>query len=84
MPFFRPLEEAAIIRLCGLLKPFRAMKEDLIYKRGEIGRELYIIMKGQVRISFTNTGAKTVGPGQTFGEGMVTTSPAGLSAFLST
>jgi hypothetical protein len=70
VPFFRPLEEAAIIRLCGLLKPFRAMKEDLIYKRGEVGRELYIVMRGEVRISFTDTVAKTLGPGQTFGEGM--------------
>ena len=46
------------------------MKDDLIYKRREVGRELYIVMKGEVRISFTDTVAKTVGPGQTFGEGM--------------
>eukprot|EP01046_Picozoa_sp_COSAG06_P008477 COSAG06_NODE_429_length_15872_cov_25.578330_17_plen_93_part_00 len=34
VPFFRALEEGAIIKLCGLLKPFTAMAEDLIYKRG--------------------------------------------------
>lgn len=69
VPFFRTLEEGAIVKICGLLKPFCAMKDDLIYKRGEVGREMYVIMKGSIEISFTDEATKTLGPGQTFGEG---------------
>ena len=69
VPFFRALEEGAIIKLCGLLKPFCAMQDDLIYKRGEVGREMYVLMNGNVQISFTDSATKNLSPGQTFGEG---------------
>ena len=38
-----------------LIKPFLAMAGDTIYKRGEIGRELYMIIDGKISIVFEDT-----------------------------
>lgn len=59
------------------------MQDDLIYKRGEVGREMYVIMEGNVQISFTDSAAKALSPGQTFGEGMssLCLPPCGLRFF---
>lgn len=75
VPMFNNLEESAILRLCTLIKPFKAMSGDLIYKHGEVGREIYIIIEGDVEINYTveNDGSlqevKTLSAGATFGEG---------------
>jgi hypothetical protein len=34
VPMFQNLEESAIVRLCSLIKPYTAMRSDLIYQRG--------------------------------------------------
>ena len=36
------LREEALTQLCMLLKPFMAMAGDVVYRRGEVGRELYL------------------------------------------
>eukprot|EP01048_Picozoa_sp_COSAG05_P002460 COSAG05_NODE_101_length_19100_cov_24.260144_13_plen_185_part_00 len=36
------LREEALTQLCMLLKPFLAMAGDVVYRRGEVGRELYL------------------------------------------
>eukprot|EP01043_Picozoa_sp_COSAG02_P073932 COSAG02_NODE_14581_length_1257_cov_2.759067_1_plen_284_part_00 len=75
VPMFNNLEEGAILRLCALIKPFKAMSGDLIYKHGEIGREIYIIIDGNIEISYTVEHddslqeVKTLHAGATFGEG---------------
>jgi hypothetical protein len=55
VPMFNNLEEGAITRLCALIKPYTAMNGDLIYKRGEVGREIFIIIGGTVEIQYTAT-----------------------------
>lgn len=75
VPMFNNLEEGAITRLCALIKPFTAMQDDLIYKRGEVGREIYIIVEGDVDIHYIEghqvsvEERKQLGIGATFGEG---------------
>jgi cyclic nucleotide gated channel len=69
VPMFKKLEEGAITMLCSLIKPYTAMKDDTIYVKGEIGREIYIIMNGCVEISFEDGDREEIEKGQTFGEG---------------
>lgn len=72
---FKNLDENAITKLCGLLKPYTAMAGDTIFKPGEVGREVYIILEGRVQVArpgvvtTEENGQKTLGPGATFGEG---------------
>ena len=46
----------AIEMLCGLIKPYAAMHGDLIYKKDEPGRELFIIIEGIVEEQHTESG----------------------------
>ena len=75
VPLFKNLEEGAITQICGLIKPFTAMKSDLIFQRGEVGREMYIIIEGEVSLHFTAKSAemkradRMLGSGDIFGEG---------------
>ena len=71
---FKNLEENAITRICGLIKPFAAMRGDVVYKRGEVGREIYIVIDGEIRINFAYSqeqqeASKDINTGSTFGEG---------------
>ena len=51
---FSNVEEGAVTKLCMLIKPYFALKGDLIYTTGEIGREIFIIIEGFVSISFNH------------------------------
>ena len=48
---FAQLEEKAIISLASALKPFQAMKGDIIYTEGDVGTEMYILLSGEVELS---------------------------------
>ena len=48
---FAQLEEKAIISLASALKPFQAMKGDIIYNEGDVGTEMYILLSGEVELS---------------------------------
>ena len=72
VPLFHGLEDGAITQLCSLIKPFTAMPEDIIYDKGEVGREIYIIMSGKVMITFSDDPQEEpeeLFNGATFGEG---------------
>ena len=72
---FNNLEEGAITQICALIKPLKAMEGDMIYKNGEVGREIYIIIEGIVEIQYTGNYTtslaemKKLKAGATFGEG---------------
>lgn len=69
VPMFKKVEEGAITMLCSLIKPYTAMQGDPIYKQGEVGREVYVIMQGIVEITFEDGDQEEIEKGQTFGEG---------------
>lgn len=47
----------------------RQLRGETVYNRGEIGRELYVVVTGEVRISITHlTDDRTQKAGQTFGD----------------
>jgi CRP-like cAMP-binding protein len=83
---FKNFVEGAITQLCLLIKPYMAMSGDVIYRRGDVGREIYIVIGGAVQISFGEAapelvqvdaipgialGGELIDVGGTFGEGCV-------------
>lgn len=38
--------------ICMKIKPFVAMKNDVIYRKGEVSREIFIVIDGEVLITF--------------------------------
>ncbi len=68
MPLFQHLshpEQIAIFNLCEL-KSLEA--GELIFKEGEIGEELFLVLEGNVSIKRGETSLATLGPGAHFGE----------------
>jgi hypothetical protein len=47
---FNGLDETTLDSVCLRLKPFECMKDDYIYRAGEVSREVYVIMRGNVAI----------------------------------
>ena len=80
---FKNLEEGAITQLCMRVKPFSCLKGDVVYTHGEVGREVFIVVKGSVSVFYKNNSAvitdttwtdvtvadATLPEGSTFGEG---------------
>ena len=50
VPVFRALPHDALTMMCLRLKPYKAMRGDPIYNDGEIGREMFIIISGAVKL----------------------------------
>eukprot|EP01047_Picozoa_sp_COSAG01_P024023 COSAG01_NODE_1471_length_10198_cov_4.595703_3_plen_176_part_00 len=46
VPIFAYMEEGAVTLICSLLKPYKAMGGDVIFKQGEAGREMFIVQVG--------------------------------------
>jgi hypothetical protein len=68
VPLFRGLQDQAMDRLVNLLRPFLAMKGQLIYREGDIGNELFIIADGRVRLQREEITLATLDSGSFFGE----------------
>ena len=73
VPMFRALEDGALNAICMRMRPFKAMKEDWIYRVGEAGREIYIIIEGAVALRSEVIGVKPrlMQSGAVFGEDCV-------------
>ena len=50
-PFFEGLPLDVQTKLCLSMKPYPALSGDVIMSEGEIGHEMFLIMKGRVAIS---------------------------------
>ena len=48
VPFFTSLNAGEIAEIAGLLKPFRAVKGEVLMQAGDIGESMYFIVNGQV------------------------------------
>ena len=71
VPMFRSLEDGALATICMRMRPFKAMREDWIYKTGEAGREMYIIIDGKVALRGPRGPPRLLNTGAVFGEGCV-------------
>jgi CRP-like cAMP-binding protein len=65
---FHNIDEDALIRLATALKEQDARPGEVIIKEGELGRELYIIIDGKVRVHLGEKEFTTLGSKAIFGE----------------
>lgn len=73
VPLFRGLNEASLARIAEVSRIVSFGRNDFIFREGEIGDELYVVLDGEVRISREVAGmgeeALTIlGRGEAFGE----------------
>ena len=50
MPLFRNLSSEVIAALCHEVRPLIALKGQVIMKTGSVGREMYMVMQGEVEV----------------------------------
>ena len=69
-PMFRLLGRELLLRLCEAVVPVSVVKAQTIFKRGDVGHEMYFIMRGEVEVTSGPDNAKLgfIGHGGFFGE----------------
>jgi CRP-like cAMP-binding protein len=68
VPIFQDCEPSFTARLVGLLQPRLYAPRDTIILEGELGKEMYFIVRGSVEISVEGKIVNVLGPMQFFGE----------------
>jgi voltage-gated potassium channel len=67
VPFFKPLDPAAIIEIARMLRPQEVSERNVIVRKGRHGESMFFIASGQVEIAGTNPPVR-LGEGAFFGE----------------
>eukprot|EP01047_Picozoa_sp_COSAG01_P038449 COSAG01_NODE_3121_length_6556_cov_4.914821_2_plen_122_part_00 len=52
-PLFLNLDLGIITRLATTLRPYLAVRNDKVFEEGEVGDEMYMIVKGEVQLDST-------------------------------
>ena len=73
VPLFRALNAASVSRIAEVAREVSYGRGDVIFREGEIGDELYVVVEGEVRISRNAAGMgeeaiAVLGVGESFGE----------------
>ena len=68
VPLFRGLEVEVLNQLCIAMKPFFAMAGDYVYRQGELGKDLFIIISGMVEMTRDSHKLGVLTDGSFFGE----------------
>lgn len=55
-PLLKDMEEGILSKLCLKMSPYLALADDLIVKEGDVGEEMYMVVRGCVRLSSTSFG----------------------------
>ena len=71
VPLFAGLDTEIISRLCVTLRPYQALADEYVYKQGELGKELYIILQGRVEMTRDMHRLGVLGAGSFFGDEVV-------------
>jgi CRP/FNR family transcriptional regulator, cyclic AMP receptor protein len=72
-PLFAPLAEADRAAIADRMRRINYRPNQLIFSRGDAGREIYLVLHGRVRLSVLTTDGRELsfahaGPGSIFGE----------------
>ena len=67
VPLFSNLGEEVTRRLCMLFQPYAAVRDELIVIEGEVGRELFVVIHGQVSDSPSRDPTLLPSPGTKYG-----------------
>jgi len=68
VPIFKDCEPSFTARLVELLQPRLYAPRDIIIFEGELGKEMYFIVRGSVEIEIGGSVVNTLGAMQYFGE----------------
>jgi len=76
IPLFRELAPDEIDRIAAQTKTLRVERGTVLFQRGEPCEGFYVVIYGQVKLSFISTGGNEkvvdlLGPGQSFGEAVM-------------
>ena len=68
IPLFKGLSPEVIAALCMKVKPMIAVRDQIITKQGESGKEMYMVMSGEVEVLEDNNRLGFLSEGAFFGE----------------
>ena len=68
IPLFKGLSPEVISALCMKVRPMIAVREQIITKQGESGKEMYMVMSGEVEVSEDHNRLGFLSEGAFFGE----------------
>ena len=68
VPLFKGLGQEVMCHLCQLFKNMRVFKDQWIYEEGSVGSTMFVIIDGEVEVSFRGQRLGFLGPGAFFGE----------------
>ena len=68
VPMFAPLPAATIEHLAGSLVPARFAAGSVIFRQADAGDRFYVVADGELEVSIDGRSARTLGPGDYFGE----------------
>jgi CRP-like cAMP-binding protein len=68
VPIFKELRDDFLVRLASIMEELSFPARHTIFQKGEEGRSLYIVVKGQVRIHIGKQDINCLGQGDAFGE----------------
>ena len=71
VPLFKGLSKEVVAGLCAKVKPMNAMKNQNIIKQGESGKEMYMVMSGEVEVIENDVRLGFLSEGAFFGEAPV-------------
>ena len=77
IPLFRGLSSEVIAALCHVATPMLAVREQAIMEEGTSGRELFVLMKGEVEMLADGQRLGFLGEGAFFGERAVLSNESG-------
>jgi CRP-like cAMP-binding protein len=68
IPLFAAMGERFLMNLASLLQPFVCAAGDYVIHEGEVGREMFILIRGTVIIMVGNRAVRSLSNGSFFGE----------------
>ncbi|HRZ21496.1 MAG TPA: cyclic nucleotide-binding domain-containing protein, partial [Bacteroidales bacterium] len=68
MDVFRDLPEDTLAEICRVMAEEHKVKEEVIFRKGDVGNAMYIIISGSVRVHVGDHVLTRLGPGKVFGE----------------
>ena len=68
IPMFASLPAVALEHLASSITPVSVASRSAVFRRGDVGDRLYVIVDGEARVSSGRTTVSRLGPGECFGE----------------
>jgi len=68
VPMFSTLPAVALEHLATSLTPISVASRAAVFRRGDVGDRLYVIVDGEARVSYGRATTARLGPGDCFGE----------------